>query len=75
MYDEGSQLPALPPSTPVQVSEVVSFAAEYRLFALDNEFVTGSRYATYGQLDAGPPVQEAQDFAVQVLHGLPSAVV
>jgi hypothetical protein len=75
VYDEGSQLPGLPPGTPVLVSEVVSFAAEYRLFALDNEFVTGSRYATYGRLDAGPMVQDAQDFAAQVLHGLPSAVV
>jgi hypothetical protein len=75
VYDDGSQLPALHPSTPVLISEVVTFAAEYRLFALDNELVTGSRYAGYGQLDVGPVLPAARDFAVQALGGLPSAVV
>jgi hypothetical protein len=75
VYSDGSQLPVLPPNTPVLISDVVSFAAEYRLFVLDGRILTGSRYATYGQLDAGPLPAAAREFAVQVLDGLPSAVV
>jgi hypothetical protein len=37
--------------------------------------VTGSRDAGYGQLDVGPVLPAARDFAVQALGGLPSAVV
>ncbi|MFJ7956475.1 ATP-grasp domain-containing protein [Streptomyces sp. NPDC096319] len=55
VYADGSRLPAdLDPSTPVLLSEVVTFAAEYRLFLLDGRIATGSRYAVFGRLDPGP---------------------
>ncbi|MFJ6568458.1 ATP-grasp domain-containing protein [Streptomyces sp. NPDC091292] len=46
--------PDLPPRLPVQVSEVVGWAAEFRLFVVDGEVRTGSQYATFGHLDAVP---------------------
>ncbi|MET7281978.1 ATP-grasp domain-containing protein [Kribbella sp. NPDC005582] len=75
VYSDGSELPDLPPDTPVLISEVVTFAAEYRLFVLDGEVVTGSRYATFGHLDVGPLVESARTFALDVIADLPSAVV
>lgn len=51
VYDDGSRLPTdLDPATPVLLSEVVTFAAEYRLFLLDGRIAAGSRYAVFGGL-------------------------
>ncbi|MGW9069978.1 ATP-grasp domain-containing protein [Streptomyces yangpuensis] len=55
VYGDGSRLPAdLDPATPALLSEVVTFAAEYRLFLLDGQIVAGSRYAVFGRLDPLP---------------------
>lgn len=82
VYADGSCLPRdgdrIGPDTAVLVSDVVSFTAEYRLFVLDGEVVTGSRYAVFGRLDPAPLPPEALAFAARVLAGaartLPSAV-
>ncbi|MEW2414736.1 ATP-grasp domain-containing protein [Streptomyces sp. NPDC046866] len=79
VYEDGTRLPGtLDPATPVLVSGVVEFAAEYRLFVLDGEAVAGSRYAVYGRLDPGPLDGRVRGFAREVLRaaadGLPSAV-
>ncbi|MFJ9827058.1 ATP-grasp domain-containing protein [Streptomyces sp. NPDC101160] len=69
----------LPPHTPVLVSDPVTFTAEYRLFVLDGQVVTGSRYAVYGRLDPGPLTPDARRFGAELLAAvggtLPSAVV
>lgn len=74
----------LPPETPLLVSEVIAFAAEYRLYLLDGEVRTGSRYLTWGRLDPAPLAGDPEaprvlDFARTLLatHAgtLPSAVV
>ncbi|MEU9862034.1 ATP-grasp domain-containing protein [Streptomyces sp. NPDC047971] len=69
----------LPPDTAVLVSEVVGFAGEFRLFALDGRIVTGSRYAVHGRLDPGPLPADARRFGERLLaeagESLPSAVV
>jgi hypothetical protein len=72
--------PDLAPGTPVLVSEVVAFAAEFRLFTLDGTVHTGSRSATWGQLDPGPldeprVVEFADTLLAKVGDSLPSAVV
>lgn len=55
VYADGSRLPAgLDPATPVLISEVVTFAAEYRLFLLDGRIATAGRYAVFGRLDPRP---------------------
>ncbi|MFI1965907.1 ATP-grasp domain-containing protein [Streptomyces pathocidini] len=55
VYGSGDRLPAdLPGGLPAQVSEVVAFGAEFRLFLLDGAVRTGSRYATLGRLDPAP---------------------
>ncbi|MFE2541792.1 ATP-grasp domain-containing protein [Actinacidiphila glaucinigra] len=57
VYPDGSGLPgpdAVDDDAPVLVSDIVAFAAEYRLFLLDGQVVTGSRYATGGGLDVAP---------------------
>jgi hypothetical protein len=58
VYADGSRLPRtgedVGPDTPVLVSDIVTFALEYRLFVLDGRVVTGSRYAVYGRLDPAP---------------------
>ncbi|QIQ02325.1 ATP-grasp domain-containing protein [Streptomyces liangshanensis] len=55
VYADGSRLPsALDPATPVLLSDVVTFAAEYRLFLLDGHIATASRYAVFGRLDPRP---------------------
>ncbi|WP_432097311.1 ATP-grasp domain-containing protein [Streptomyces sp. bgisy100] len=85
VYPDGQALPDhLPAGTPVQVSEIVTFAAEFRLFLLDGEIRTGSRYATYGRLDPAPLAScperaEVEGFVQELLaaHGwtLPRACV
>ncbi|QNS04179.1 ATP-grasp domain-containing protein [Streptomyces xanthii] len=85
VYADGAALPAgPPPATPVQIAEVVTWTAEFRLFVLDGEIRTGAQYATYGRLDAAPleghPRQTpVRDFAHRLLAAhaatLPSAVV
>ncbi|THA77298.1 ATP-grasp domain-containing protein [Streptomyces sp. A0592] len=79
VHEDGTSLPAgLDGSTPVLVSGVVEFAAEYRLFVLDGEAVTGSRYAVHGRLDPAPLDAGSRAFARTVLDataaGLPGAV-
>ncbi|MFF6775824.1 ATP-grasp domain-containing protein [Streptomyces sp. NPDC012637] len=70
---------SVPPHTPVLVSDPVTFAAEYRLFVLDGQVVTGSRYAVYGRLEPGPLVPDARRFGEDLLAAvgdtLPSGVV
>ncbi|MFF8381509.1 ATP-grasp domain-containing protein [Streptomyces sp. NPDC015661] len=86
VYADGSRLPAdLDPATPVLLSEVVTFAAEYRLFLLDGRIATGSRYAVFGHLDPRPLDErgavagEMAEFVDRLLAeagpALPSAVV
>ncbi|MER5487042.1 ATP-grasp domain-containing protein [Streptomyces sp. NPDC002812] len=83
VYADGAALPELPPDTPVLVSGVVDFAAEYRLFLLDGEIAAGSRYAVHGRLDPAPldedpRAAEVRAFAARLLAGagadLPTAV-
>ncbi|MFD0272971.1 ATP-grasp domain-containing protein [Kitasatospora sp. NPDC127111] len=82
VYPDGIRLPRhgerIGPDTPVLVSDPVTFGAEYRLFVLDGEVVTGSRYARFGRLDPGPLVAHATDFARRLWDALgttlPSAV-
>ncbi|MGY1499111.1 ATP-grasp domain-containing protein [Streptomyces sp. QTS52] len=91
VYADGSRLPRtgrpgedVGPDTPVLVSDIVTFAVEYRLFVLDGRVVTGSRYAVYGRLDPAPLDGDGREsevlrFADQLLtvegDSLPSAVV
>jgi hypothetical protein len=87
VYADGSRLPGnerQPASTPVLVSEIVTFLVEYRLFALDGTVHAASRYATNGRLDPAPLGACAHqaavlDFAAGLLDAcadsLPSAVV
>ncbi|MDX3452903.1 ATP-grasp domain-containing protein [Streptomyces sp. ME02-8801-2C] len=84
VYPDGSRLPgpdAVDDGTPVLVSDIVTFAVEYRLFLLDGEVRTGSRYLTDGDLDVAPldgdPRRaEVLAFAEQLSSlDLPSAVV
>ncbi|MFF1869119.1 ATP-grasp domain-containing protein [Kitasatospora herbaricolor] len=87
IYPDGSGLPgpdALDDDTLVLVSDIVTFAREYRLFVLDGAVHAASRYAVDGALsvaplDADPYREQALAFAAEVLAGcagsLPSAVV
>ncbi|MFC5885761.1 ATP-grasp domain-containing protein [Kitasatospora sp. CM 4170] len=92
VYADGSRLPAgLDPATPVLLSEVVTFAAEYRLFLLDGRIAAASRYAVFGRLDPRPLGTDGADHADRTTgaeitefverlvaaagHTLPSAVV
>lgn len=72
VYADGTRLPKdgdrIGPETPVLVSEVVEFAAEYRLFVLDGQVRTGSRYAVHGRLDPAPLDPAARDFAGELLR-------
>lgn len=87
VYADGSRLPRrgerIGPDSVVLVSDVVTFAAEYRLFVLDGRVVTGSRYARFGHLDSAPldgdrNEREVRAFARELLaaerDSLPSAV-
>ncbi|MFJ2738597.1 ATP-grasp domain-containing protein [Streptomyces sp. NPDC087440] len=82
VYTDGSRLPGadeMDAETPVLVSDVVEFAAEYRLYLLDGTVHTGSRYAEHGRLSLGPLSQDASAFGTELLSAcgrtLPSAVV
>ena len=80
VYADGADLAAtagdLPPETPVLVSDVVEFAAEYRVFLLDGRAHASSRYAVWGRLDPGPVDDErVLARAEEVAARLPSAVV
>ncbi|MFD9684162.1 ATP-grasp domain-containing protein [Kitasatospora sp. NPDC059088] len=86
VHPDGSRLPRtgerIGPDTSVLVSEPVTFTAEYRLFLLDGQVRTGSRYARFGRLDPAPLTAEATAFARRLLDAvggtgplaLPSAV-
>ncbi|MEU2660653.1 ATP-grasp domain-containing protein [Streptomyces sp. NPDC007325] len=55
VYTDGSRLSRdLDPTAPVLLSDVVTFAAEYRLFLLDGRIAAASRYAVFGRLDPSP---------------------
>ncbi|MEU6210914.1 ATP-grasp domain-containing protein [Streptomyces sp. NPDC047023] len=89
VYTDGARLPSsLAPATPVLLADVVTFAAEYRLFLLDGRIAAISRYAVFGRLDPRPlgtdredrattaQITEFTDRLVSVAgHTLPSAVV
>lgn len=89
VYTDGSRLScALDPTTPMLMSDVVTFAAEYRLFLLDGRIATASRYAVFGRLDSRPLgtdradrataaqiTEFAERLAAAAGHTLPSAVV
>jgi hypothetical protein len=84
VYPDGSRLPgpdAVDDGTPVLVSDIVAFAVEYRLFLLDGEVRTGSRYLTHGELDVVPLDEDPRKAEVLAFAGrlesrqLPSAVV
>ncbi|MGW1272497.1 ATP-grasp domain-containing protein [Streptomyces sp. NPDC002491] len=84
IYPDGSGLPgpdAVDGTEPVLISDIVTFTVEYRLFLLDGEVRTGSRYATRGALDVAPLARdprcdEVSEFAGRLAGtGLPSAVV
>ncbi|QHA08985.1 ATP-grasp domain-containing protein [Streptomyces broussonetiae] len=87
VYADGGRLPTGPvlsPDVPVQISDVVTWAAEFRLYLLDGEVRTGSQYATFGRLEPerldGHRYEDAVlEFADDLLAtsggGLPSAVV
>lgn len=76
--------PELSPDVPVQVSDVVTWAAEFRLYLLDGEVRAGSQYATFARLDAqrldghryeNSVLEFADDLLATCGGGLPSAVV
>lgn len=82
VYTDGSRLPgpdAVDPGTVVLVSDVVRFDEEYRLYLLDGQVVTGSRYAVSGRLHMAPLTAAAHTFGTDLLaaagHTLPSAIV
>ncbi|MFI6446936.1 ATP-grasp domain-containing protein [Kitasatospora sp. NPDC050543] len=87
IYPDGTGLPgpdALDDDTLVQISDIVAFRREYRLFVLDGAVHTASRYLVDGQLNVAPLAEdpyraEVHAFAAQVLAAcagtLPSAVV
>ncbi|MFI7387177.1 ATP-grasp domain-containing protein [Streptomyces sp. NPDC049813] len=89
VYADGSRLAgALDPATPVLLSDVVTFAAEYRLFLLDGRIAAASRYAVFGRLDPRPlgadregraTAAQITEFAERLVAAvgdtLPSAVV
>lgn len=68
VHPDGASLPPLPPGSGdplVQVSEVVVWEDEFRLFLLDGEIRTGSQYARYGRLDAAPLAGHPEEAAVR----------
>lgn len=68
VHPDGASLPQPPPGSGdplVQISEVVSWVDEFRLFLLDGEIRTGSRYAVHGRLDAAPLAGHPQEAAVR----------
>lgn len=82
IYTDGSRLPgpdAVDRGTPVLVSDIVDFTAEYRLHLLDGAVHAGSQYAVHGRLRLGPPSTDALAFGTDLLagfgHTLPTAIV
>ncbi|MER7000971.1 ATP-grasp domain-containing protein [Streptomyces sp. NPDC000410] len=82
VYTDGSRLPGpdqVDPQTPVLVSDVVEFTAEYRLHVLDGMVHTGSQYAERSELRLGPLPPDASAFGADLLAGygdtLPTAIV
>ncbi|MDQ0985069.1 ATP-grasp domain-containing protein [Streptomyces sp. V2I9] len=82
VYADGSRLPgpdAVDPAAVVLVSDVMTFAAEYRLHLLDGAVHTAGQYAEGGRLRLGPASDDALAFGRDVLaaagDSLPSAVV
>ncbi|MFI1225615.1 MULTISPECIES: ATP-grasp domain-containing protein [unclassified Streptomyces] len=82
VYADGSRLPgpdAVDPATVVLVSDVMTFAVEYRLHLLDGAVHTAGQYAEAGRLRLGPPDSGALAFGREVLAAtgqtLPSAIV
>ncbi|MFF4168200.1 ATP-grasp domain-containing protein [Streptomyces sp. NPDC001741] len=82
VYADGSRLPgpdAVDPETVVLMSDVVVFDEEHRLYLLDGQVHTGSRYGVSGQLRPAPLSAEAVAFGNELLsaagHTLPSAIV
>ncbi|MFE9461975.1 ATP-grasp domain-containing protein [Streptomyces californicus] len=87
VHRDGSTLPPPPPGSGdplVQVSEVVDWEEEFRIFLLDGEIRTGSRYARHGRLDPAPLAGHCGEAAVRAFvreltaecgHTLPGGVV
>lgn len=79
VYADGSRLPgpdAVDPRTPVLVSDVARYTAEYRMFLLDGAVHTASRYAEDGRLSLGPASSDSLAFAAGLpFPTLPSAIV
>ncbi|MBB5430824.1 ATP-grasp domain-containing protein [Nocardiopsis composta] len=85
VYPDGAALPGgPPPELPVLIADPVVWVAEFRLFVLDGRVRAGSRYSSFGRLDAVPLHRDplgpaALAFAGRLLAGhaptLPSAVV
>ncbi|MEU1515524.1 ATP-grasp domain-containing protein [Streptomyces sp. NPDC005811] len=72
VYPDGGGLPgpdAVGGTEPVLVSDIVAFAVEYRLFLLDGEVRTGSRYATRGALDVVPLAEDPRRAEVLAFAG------
>ncbi|MFH9136010.1 ATP-grasp domain-containing protein [Streptomyces sp. NPDC017524] len=82
VYADGSRLPgpdAVDPATVVLVSDVMTFAVEYRLHLLDGAVHAAGQYAESGRLRLGPAEGDALAFGREVLAAagetLPSAIV
>ncbi|MEU6617853.1 ATP-grasp domain-containing protein [Streptomyces parvus] len=68
VHPDGASLPPPPHGSGdplVQISEVVTWEDEFRLFLLDGEIRTGSQYAVYGRLDAAPLAGHSQEAAAR----------
>ncbi|WDG30632.1 ATP-grasp domain-containing protein [Streptomyces sp. CA-278952] len=82
VYADGSRLPgpdAVDPATVVLVSDVMTFAVEYRLHVLDGAVHAAGQYAESGRLRLGSADGDALTFGREVLTAagetLPSAIV
>ncbi|MCR8943339.1 ATP-grasp domain-containing protein [Streptomyces sp. OUCMDZ-4982] len=65
VYGSGAELPDVAGDPLVQVGSVVTWAEEFRLFLLDGEIRTGSRYAVHGLLDPAPLAGHPRESAVR----------
>lgn len=73
VHPDGACLPQSPPGSGdplVQISEVVAWEDEFRLFLLDGEIRTGSRYAVRGRLDPAPLAGHPEEAAVHAFRPL-----